>query len=78
MKKKVIKFIDPTHFTKQELVDAMIKVYIAGEKNGIQHGNDTLKERMRRVTEACEDIYKPLIRKYNKEYYDETDDIFIE
>ena len=78
MKKKIIKFIDPAHFTKQELTDAMINAYIAGEENGIANGNDNFAERTKRVVEACEDIYKPLIRKYNKEYYDSIDEIIIE
>lgn len=71
MKKKEIIFVDPSHFTKQEFADAMMKAYIAGEKNGIVNGNDNFAERTKKAVEACEVIYKPLLRKYNKEYYDE-------
>ena len=35
MKKKENMFVDPTHFTKEELAEATMKAYILGERNGM-------------------------------------------
>ncbi|MBC8294847.1 MAG: hypothetical protein H8E55_03500 [Pelagibacterales bacterium] len=84
MKKKENMFIDPTHFTKEELAEVMMQAYVLGERNGKENALQDKAERYdfkaktKRAVEACESLYKPLLRKYNKEYYDSIDEIIIE
>ena len=84
MENKEIIFIEPTHFTKEELAEVMMKAYALGERNGTEHALEDKAERYdfkaktKRAVEACESLYKPLLRKYNKEYYESIDEIIIE